>query len=433
MEITVFKFGGASINGAEGVVNLGEVLKLYPETHIVLVISAMGKTTNALEELLTFYLSGSLSQTEKAFGKVREYHDTILQHLFPNLQHPVFAAVEALFTDLRHALGKSQEYSATQPLSYGFEYDRIVSYGEMISSTIVCHYLESKGSGTCLFDARKLVATDSSFRDATVDWDTTQKRIREQLLPYFEGSKQQKVAITQGFIGGDAKGNTTTLGREGSDYTAAIFAYSLGIKELTIWKDVPGVMNADPKWHPDVRKIDLLSYREAIELAYYGASVIHPKTIKPLENANIKLNVKSFNNPTEPGTTIENLSQWNISVPFYIRKLDQALISISPRDFSFIVEENLSQIFRIFAHHRIKVNVMQNSAISFTVCVDNHRSLNELVTELQERYAVRYNRGVELYTIRHYTEEAIKRVTANKKVLMEQKTRNTVHLIVIPE
>jgi aspartate kinase len=270
--------------------------------------------------------------------------------------------------------------------------------------------------------------------DARVDWDMTKKLIRSANQKYFISSPGGKIALTQGFIGRDQEENTTTLGREGSDFTAAIFAFSLGIREVTIWKDVPGVMNADPKWFKNAKKIDSLSFREAIELAYYGASIIHPKTIKPLENENITLIVRSFVDPGKPGTRIENIREWTISTPIYIRKQNQVLISISPRDFSFIVEENLSQVFKILAGNHVKVNVMQNSAISFSVCVDNnHHALPLLLSEMQKNFIVRYNDDAELYTIRHYNPAAIRRISRNRKVLLEQKTRNTVHLVVIPE
>jgi aspartate kinase len=269
--------------------------------------------------------------------------------------------------------------------------------------------------------------------DARVDWDKTKKLISSGVKEHFTSQRKRKLLLTQGFIASDGQGNTTTLGREGSDYTAAIFAFSLGTKEVTIWKDVPGVMNADPKWFKNPKKIESLSFREAIELAYYGASIIHPKTIKPLENANITLMVRSFLEPDKTGTRIENLKEWTISTPIYIRKQNQVLISISPHDFSFIVEENLSQIFRILSQYQVKVNVMQNSAISFSLCVDNsHHALPMLLNELHKNYSVRYNDNAELFTIRHYNADAIRKILKNRKALLEQKTRNTVHLVVIP-
>lgn len=428
MQTFVFKFGGASINSAAGVENLGKILKRFPDHHIVLVVSAMGKTTNAFENLLKHLLNNDKKEAFEALEAIKTYHLTILSNLLPH-DHPGFTSLNLLFDEIG---SKIDTESIDQTSNYDFIYDQFVSYGELISTTIVACFLQKSGYNANLVDARMLIKTDNTYRDAKVDWEATKSLIGSNLHTTLN-SKFPQVVITQGFIGGDPKGYTTTLGREGSDYSAAILAHCLGIQELTIWKDVPGVMNADPKWMKKVQKIDLLSYREAIELAYYGASVIHPKTIKPLENANILLHVKSFLKPEEPGTTIQNLKEWRVQTPFYIRKLNQSLISISPRDFSFIVEENLSQIFQVFAHHHIKVNVMQNSAISFTVCVDSHWALPRLMEELKQHYHVRYNEGAELYTIRHYTNRAIQKVVGKKTVLMEQKTRSTVHLVVIQE
>ena len=433
MEIKVFKFGGASVNSAKGIQNLLSILQRYRDDNILMVVSAMGKTTNALEELLQYYMADDAVLMVDAYHRIRNYHFDILYEIFADRQHPVYSEVENLFDLLRGHLRKGHLTKGGKGV-YAFEYDQIVSYGELISTSIIHHFLRLNGIGSSLHDARELIRTDSTFMDARVDWDMTKKLIRSAVQKHFKSTRSGKVALTQGFIGSDHEGNTTTLGREGSDFTAAIFAFSLGIKELTIWKDVPGVMNADPKWFKNAKKIDSLSFREAIELAYYGASIIHPKTIKPLENANITLLVRSFVEPGQPGTRIENIKEWTISTPIYIRKQNQVLISISPRDFSFIVEENLSQVFKILANHQVKVNVMQNSAISFSVCVDkNHHALPLLLAELQQNFIVRYNEDAELYTIRHYNQAAIARISKNRKVLLEQKTRNTVHLVVIPE
>ena len=274
------------------------------------------------------------------------------------------------------------------------------------------------------------IRSDATFRDAKVDWTRTQLQVQRILFTYFQEAKP-RIAITQGFIAAEPGGKTTTLGREGSDFTAAILAYAMRTKEVTIWKDVPGVLNADPKWFPDTVKLDKLSFREAIELAYFGAGIIHPKTIKPLENADITLLVKSFLNPSGEGTVIGNLREWSISTPIYIRKQDQVLISLSPRDFSFIVEENLGQIFTLFAKHQVRVNVMQNSAITFSICVDNDPvKVPELILELKKAYEVRYNDGLTLYTIRHYDIPAIERICRDKKILLEQRSRGTVHFVV---
>lgn len=431
MDIKVFKFGGASVNSAKGVKNVASIISRFPEDTIVLIISAMGKITNALEELLKFYMSNDAVPMIESYYRIKAFHLDILQELFQEKSHPVFAEVEDLFEHLRGYL-RSKHLTKGKKCEYNFEYDQVVSYGELFATAIVHHYLSLSGIQSRLFDARELIRTDSAYRDAKVDWAFTGKKIRLKMKDFFAGNNaSRKVAVIQGFIGGDKHGNTTTLGREASDYTAAIVAHSLKTKEVTIWKDVPGVMTADPKYFKHTKKLEVLSYQEAVELAYYGAFVIHPKTIKPLENANIILRVKSFLNPELDGTTIEHLPDWKCSHPIYILKRDQVLISISPRDFSFIIEENLSQIFDLLAKHHVKVNVMQNSAISFTICVDaDHVTGKDVLASLQENCMIRYNENVELFTIRHYNPAAITRVTKGRKILMEQKTRNTIHLVV---
>jgi len=431
MDIKVFKFGGASVNSAKGVMNVASIISRFPDNSIAMVISAMGKTTNALEELLEFYMSDDAIPMVESYYRIKAFHYDILDELFSDKSHPVFAYVENLFEHLRGHL-RSGQLTGGKKREYDFEYDQVVSYGELLASAIVHHYLILSDIQSRLFDARELIRTDSTYRNAKVDWTFTGKKILSKMKAFFAGKdSSRKVAVIQGFIGGDKEGNTTTLGREGSDFTAAIVAHSLKTKEVTIWKDVPGVMNADPKWFRHAKKLEFLSYREAIELAYYGASVIHPKTIKPLENANIILHVRSFLEPEKDGTTIEHLEEGNVTHPIYILKRNQVLITISPRDFSFIVEENLSQIFTLLAKHHVKVNVMQNSAISFTICVDaDHLTGPDVLAALQENYTLRYNENVELLTIRHYNPAAISRVTKGRKILMEQKTRNTVHLVV---
>jgi aspartate kinase len=430
MDIKVFKFGGASVNNARGVMNVASIIGLFPVDNIVMIVSAMGKTTNALEELLKYYMADDAISAVESFHRIKNFHLAIIQELFKSTEHPVFAELEDLFEQLRGYLADRQ-LTKGKKREYNFEYDQVVSYGEILATTIIDRYLSLAGIKSQKFDARKLICTGSEFRDAKVDWTLTEKKIRSNMKAYFSGPVQsRKVAVIQGFIGGDREGNTTTIGREGSDYTAAIIAHALKTKEVTIWKDVPGVMNADPKWFKQAKKLESLSYREAIELAYFGASVIHPKTIKPLENANITLNVKSFLNPDLQGTTIQH-SEEPINQPIYILKQNQVLISISPRDFSFIVEENLSQIFDLLAKHRVKVNVMQNSAISFTICVDaDHLTEGTVMNALKENYSVLYNENVELFTIRHYTPAAIKLITKNRKILMEQRTRSTIQLVV---
>lgn len=392
------------------------------------VVSALGKTTNALESLLKYYIANDPIQLIESFNSIRQNHFRIVNELFPHPSHPVYGELDSLFNQLRGYIRKGHLYDKSTK-SYDFEYDQVVSYGELFSSCILGNYLNLQGLECRLFDARDLIQTDNTYRDAKVNWEATGSCVRAVIMPFFDSPSG--IALTQGFIGSDPVRNTTTLGREGSDYTAAILAFVLKTTELTIWKDVPGVLNADPKWFGNPRKLNTISYREAIELAYYGASVIHPKTIRPLENAGIKLFVKSFLNPGAPGTLITSIESWKINFPIYIRKQNQALISISPRDFSFIVEENLSQIFMTLARYRARANVMQNSAISFSVCLDaNEQVLPELIEELSQHYEIRYNYNVDLFTVRHYTPSAIRRLTKGRTVLLEQKTRHTIHLVV---
>jgi aspartate kinase len=430
MHINVFKFGGAAVNSSAGIKNVAGIVMKFNTGPLVIVVSAMGKTTNALEQLLNDYMKKDPIAIVGSYQKIWDFHFSILDDLFSDKNHEVFGEVESLFNMLRGYIRKGHLYTTT-PLDYDFEYDQIVSYGELISASILHHYLVFRGCSCTQFDVRDLIRTDSTYRDARVDWKTTESLIQKNIRGYFrDHRKPAAIALTQGFIGCDPLHNTTTLGREGSDFSAAIFAWCLQAKELTIWKDVPGVMNADPKWITDAVCLETLSYREAIELAYYGASVIHPKTIKPLENANIVLRVKSFVDPNLPGTSVINLREWEITTPIFIRKQNQMLISVSPRDFSFILEENLSEIFRILANFRVKVNVMQNSAISFSICVDaDPLKVNPLIAYLKKDYETRYNEGVELFTIRHYNDEAVNRMVNGRKILMELKSRHTLQVV----
>jgi aspartate kinase len=311
--------------------------------------------------------------------------------------------------------------------SYNHHYDQIVSMGEIISSRIVAAYFNEVKSDCLWLDARGIIQTDNTYREGKVDFELTQQLAEKELVPLL---KQHKLILTQGFIGGTSENFTTTLGREGSDYTAAILAYSTNAESVTIWKDVPGVLNADPKWFSDTKKIDSLTYQDAIELAYYGATVIHPKTIKPLQNKNIPLYVKSFIDSSAQGTIIKD-SNKHLPIPSFIFKINQMLITISPRDFSFIAEDNLSKIFGLFHQHQVKINVMQLSAISFSVCVDmDDKKIQPLIQTLQNDYKVLYNDALELVTIRYYDQSTIDRVSINKEILMEQKSRYTVQLVV---
>jgi aspartate kinase len=412
----IFKFGGASVKDADAVKNVAGILGLFPKERLVVVVSAMGKTTNALERLTdaVFYKK---EDPIAVLAEIKKYHFDIAEKLFP-AGHPFFTELHNTFVELDWAAEGEPEHSFDQL------YDQVVSLGEIISTKIVAAYLQHVSIRCSWVDVRDLVKTDNTYREGKVDWEQTEKNIRELL------GKKEEIVITQGFLGGTSENFTTTLGREGSDYTAAILAYCLDAESVTIWKDVPGVLNADPKWFDETKLIEQLSFQDAIELSYYGATVIHPKTIKPLQNKDIALYVRSFVNPSEKGTAINN-AQSSLPIPCFIFKVDQLLISISPKDFSFIVEENFSEIFRLFSEHGVKINTMQNSAISFSLCVDNNaRKIPGLIKELQKTYRVLYNDRVELITIRYYDQATIDRVILDKIVLLEVKSRYTVQLVV---
>lgn len=417
----VFKFGGASVKDAASVKNVAEVLKKHAKQETIVVVSAMGKTTNLLEELVNAYLNKT-GKAEDVLQKVRAYHLEILQGLFSDRSHPVYTEIENTLVELNWII--EDEPTA----GYNQEYDQIVSMGEIISTKIVSAYLNEIGINNKWMDARGVIQTDNTYREGKVNYELSEVLVKSQLLPLFQSTK---IVVTQGFIGGTSENFTTTLGREGSDYTAALLAYFTDAESVTIWKDVEGVLNADPKYFKNTKKIDELSYYDAIELTYYGATVIHPKTIKPLQNKNIPLYVKSFLQPEKSGTVIHDGGK-RLPIPGYIFKVDQVLISIQPKDFSFIGEENLSGIFDLFAKYGVKIHVMQNSAINFTVCTDNDtQKTTPLIEELQKQFKVLYNTGVELLTIRNYDQATINKLTENKTVLLELKSRNTAQLVMI--
>ena len=414
----VFKFGGASVKDPEAVKNVGRVISLYPEDRLIVVVSAMGKTTNAFERLLNaWYHSPTL--VREYFQDIIDYHNDILRTLFPDFNHPIYDHFTRWEADIEEFIeGDHHNF-------YDYDYDGLVSRGELLSTRIVTAYLQEQGVDAHWQDARKLVKTDNTYREGKVDWDTSESKVKSLL-----NSNPGRVIVTQGFIGSTPEGLTTTLGREGSDYTGAILAYCSDAKSLTIWKDVPGVLNADPKWFDNTVKLERISYREAIELSYYGASIIHPKTIKPLENKKIPLYARSFVDPTAEGTVIQSKDDLDTLVPSFIFKVNQMLISITPKDFSFIVEENLGHIFSLFAKHRVRIHLMQNSALNFSVCVDmDEQKIPPLLEALQSEFKVRYNEGLELVTIRHYDEPTIDRVTMNKAILVDQRTRQTVRMV----
>lgn len=413
----VFKFGGASVKDANGVKNVLNVINLHSNKKLVVVVSAMGKTTNALEEIANhFYYQKTYPQ--QAIQQLKDFHYTIVNELFTEKQNSIYTDLQNVFVELDWIVEAEPENT------YNYAYDQIVSLGEMLSTNIVAAYLKQEEIDVCWQDARDLIHTDNNYRDANVDWELTVDRTNKII-----NSIKNKVVVTQGFIGTTSENYTTTLGREGSDYTAAILAYALNAESVTIWKDVVGVLNADPKFFSDAVLLNQISYLDAIELAYYGATVIHPKTIKPLQNKNITLCVKSFLAPKAQGTII-NSQQSTIKIPSYIFKINQVLLSISPKDFSFIAENNLIAIFSVFSKHSVKINLMQNSAISFSVCFDNVEGrLENVIKELKLNFKVLYNKDVKLVTIRHYNQEIINKILEGESILLEQKSRNTVQLV----
>jgi len=425
--MVVFKFGGASVKNAEAVINVAAIVKEFGGPSLVVVVSAMAKTTNALEKLTHHYLQGEKAAMLEVFKQVREFHFEIARYLFDDPKHTIFFQMEQSFL---HLLRYIEEPPST---FYNYEYDRIVSTGEIVSTQIVSQYLNKMEVRNQWFDARKLIVTDARFREGTVDWILTPQAVNKNLLPYLKpvtGSSKPGVVVTQGFIGATTQGFTTTLGREGSDYTAAILAYALKAKEVVIWKDVPGLLNADPKLFEHTSLLTNISYQEAIELSYYGATVIHPKTLKPLLSLNIPLKVKSFSNPGEPGTIINHNTAHDSQTPSYIVKTNQVLISILPKDFSFIAEQNLSRIFSDFAKHGVKINLMQNSAISFSVCFDYDQiKTPALLRDLELNFNLKYSLNLKLITVRHYEMAMVDNIVNKGQVLLEQKSRNTLQIV----
>ena len=415
----VFKFGGASVKDADSVKNVASILNTYAGEPLLVVVSAMGKTTNALEQLAHAHYNNDVIAKQRFYKEVKQFHDKVIEGLLEDTNSYAYNDIENLFIELECLIEAESEGS------YNFNYDQIVSYGEIFSTRIVSTYLKESGIKNRWIDARNFIHTDSNFREGKVDWDLTSTIINKKLKPIV--SKQ--LVVTQGFIGQNKEHNTVTLGREGSDYSAAIFAYNLSADSVTIWKDVAGVMNGDPKKFPSAVKLDELSYTHAIEMAYYGATVIHPKTIQPLQSKNIPLYVRSFVDPSANGTNISNTAKEKF-IPTFISKSKQVLLSISSKDFSFIVEDNLSNIFNLFAEHNVKMNLMQNSAISFSVCVDDKENeLEKLKSDLKNNYIVKSNNEVELLTVMHQTEDALKQALSNKTVLLEQRTRATVQFV----
>lgn len=414
----VFKFGGASVKDADSVKNVVNVLRQVGHKDVLLIISAMGKTTNALEVVVDNYFKKS-KELQASIQDVKKYHIQILLDLFDNETHEVFNAINNHFTDLEYFLRSNKSPN------YNFVYDQVVSFGEIVSTTIISHYFNQQGLENTWLDVRSIIKTDTTYRDALVNWDATQKNIVKAV-------KKNAFLTTQGFLGSDDNNFTTTLGREGSDYTAAIVAYCINAESVTIWKDVPGVLNADPRYFENTTLLEQISYREAIELAFYGASVIHPKTLQPLQKKEIPLFVKSFANPLLPGTSVSKGADLVPQTPCFIVKKNQLLVSLSSIDFSFIMEENISEIFALLHEYKMKVSLIQNSAISFSVCVeDKFHNFSELKNILAKKFKVTYNENVSLYTIRHVTDAAAAMAEQGKTILVKQSSRETLQLVTL--
>lgn len=412
--IKVLKFGGASIKNSERIANVFSIINNFKNQKIIIVFSAIANVTNLLEDLVDLYFNNS-QQLKSKLLEIRNVHAQITKELFEK-DHQVFIEIEKIFSEIDFFL----KTNSNKNLS--FVYDQIVSAGELLSSKILSNYLTNNSFENTLVDARDIIKTNDKYQNANIDWASTKDKIKSYLVDF--------PIITQGFIGSDSSNYTTTLGREGSDFTAAIIANVLNVSEVTIWKDVDGVLNADPRYFNDFVLLDQLPYSEAIELAFYGAKVIHPRTIQPLQEKNIPLIVRSFLNYNNKGTIINNDNK-NLSIPSFIVKENQVLISISDNNLSFIIEEHLSWIFFVLDRYDIRLNLMQNSAVSFSICVDNKRtSINSFIAELSSKFKVYYNDSVKLFTIRHYNQDSIDKVIANKKVLLEQKSRNTVQFVV---
>ncbi len=416
----VFKFGGASINNFERIQNVARILEGYKDEKILIVISAMGKMTNALEKVGEEFFSGKREEALLLFEKIKENHLTILKYCITQQWEKATNALKNFFTEVQWLLHD-------QPVKdYNYYYDQIVCVGELLSTTILSFYLNEEKILNKWIDVRDVLRTDDTFRDAIIDWDVTQKNIQEKILPLFN---ETNLVITQGFIGSTDENESTTLGREGSDFTAAIFASILNAESVTIWKDVEGVMNADPKDFTDAIPISELSYREVIEMAYYGAQVIHPKTIKPLQNKNIPLYVKSFLDEQLPGTVITQKNPHNLP-PIIVYKRKQVLITLESKDFSFVEGKPVNALYEILEEIKMKPNLTQNTAISLFVCVDDiAEKVDEIALRADAIFDVVLEKNLTLLTIRHYTKEFIENLTRNRTIVLEQKTSDTVQVL----
>lgn len=415
----VFKFGGASLKDAAGVKNVASILQRYKTESLVIIVSAMGKTTNALEAVIDAHVKQT-GKAQELYHKLKEHHYAIMRELFDEGDE-VFSHVNDTFVEGEWVLEDKPSDN------YDYQYDQIVCVGELVSSKVVAAYLNKIGLLTHWLDARDVVATDNTYREGWVIWDKTKASAQKHVLPLLE---KGGFVLTQGFIGSTSENFTTTLGREGSDYSAAIFSFCLDAESMSIWKDVPGVLNADPRLFENVIKLDRLSYKEAIEMTYYGAQVIHPKTIKPLQNKNIPLYVKSFLDPDAPGTEISSDTE-DTYPPIIVVEKNQSLLHISTTDYSFVAEHHMARLFAKLAELRLFVNSMQNTAISFTICVPNIPDrLDKFIKDISDEFRVKKEDGLELITIRHYNEDTITNLKKGRMVLFEERIRNTLQMVV---
>jgi aspartate kinase len=417
----VFKFGGASINSYERIKNISWILQHHKEEKILIVISAMGKMTNALEKIAEEYFEGKFTEALHLFESVKSHHLSLVKYLF------TFGWQKAT-KDLENIISKTEEILQTAPTKeYNYYYDQIVSVGEMLSTSLISNFLLEEKIPNILADVRKVLKTDSTFRDGKMNWELSETMITGEIKPLF---KENNFVITQGFIGSDSENNTTTLGREGSDYTAAIFAKILKAESVTIWKDVDGVMNGDPREFKEAIVLENLNYKEVIEMAYYGAQVIHPKTIKPLQNEKIPLYVKSFINPQLPGTTITDKMPGKLP-PMIVYKHKQALIKLESIDFTFVEGEPINKLHHILDSLRLKPNLTQNTAISLLICIDDvPEKTAQIALESSNIFLVQIQKNLTLLTIRHYTPEIIEKLTKNKEIVLQQKTTETIQLLI---
>ncbi len=419
MQIKVFKFGGASVKDAEGFRNVGRILQKFRSDKIVVVVSAMGKTTNALEEVIKSYYAQD-GKTSALLDQIKNSHLALVQQLFP-VTSEILDDINDILVEIEWVLEEVPHED------YDYTYDQIVSIGELLSSKILAHYLYHLEINSQWIDVRDVILTDNTYRDAKVIWDVTQKNASQKMLSLLSNVNH---LVTQGFIGCTSENFTTTLGREGSDYTAAILSYCLDAESMHIWKDVPGVLTGDPRIFDEVIMMPRLSYKEAIEMTYYGAKVIHPKTIKPIQNKQIPLYVRPFLNSDSEGTIISDEKELSYP-PVVVIEPDQTLLHISTNDFSFVAEHHLSMIFALLAKYRLKVNMMRNTAISFSVCVNNIPDrIKKFEKELGMEFKMITDNDLELVTIRHYNEEILKDMKKNKLILFEEKLSDTVQMVV---